>query len=53
MLPAPTVHCTLLFCITPFSVHLFRSLVVKNDLVLEPDDDRSAENLCERGGSDH
>ena len=40
MLPAPTVHCTLLFCITPFSVHLFRSLVVKNDLVLEPDDDR-------------
>ena len=50
MLTAPTVHCTLPFCIAPCSVCLLGSAVADFDLVLEPDDERVCEkNLCVRG----
>ena len=39
MLTAPTVHCTLPFCIALCSVDLFGSVVVEHDLVLDSDDD--------------
>ena len=39
MLTAPTLHCTLPFCIALCSVHLVGSAVVEHDLVLDRDDD--------------
>ena len=38
MLTAPTVHCTLPFCIAQCSVHLVGLVVVVRDLVLDCDD---------------
>ena len=49
MQSAPTVHCTVLFCISPCSMHLVGSAVVEHDVVLQPDDDWEYEkSLCTR-----
>ena len=49
MQTAPTVHCTPLFCISPYLMHLVGSAVVGHDVVLQPDDDWEYEkSLCTR-----
>ena len=49
MQTAPTMHCTSLFCISPYSMHLVGSAVVGHDVVLQPDDDWEYEkSLCTR-----
>ena len=49
MQSAPTVHCIVLFCISPCSMHMVGSAVVGHDVVLQPDDDWEYEkSLCTR-----
>ena len=49
MQTAPTMHCTPLFYISPYSMYLVGSAIVEHDVVLQPDDDGEyKKSLCAR-----